>query len=147
MISLHAATIRTVDVETLYRILQLRVDVFVVEQKCAYPELDGRDLEAGAVLHWATDGPAVVATLRVLDEPTGEARIGRVATTASARGQGVAARLMQAALESLGSRVAVLGGQSQLVSWYARFGFVIAGPEYLEDGIAHLPMRRVVLAV
>ena len=59
-----------VDLEptTLYKILKLRVDVFVVEQACAYPELDGHDLDPGARQLWIERSGDVVATLRVLDE-------------------------------------------------------------------------------
>jgi ElaA protein len=65
-----------------------------------------------------------------------------VATAVPARGQGLAARLMERALDLIGAAPAVLGAQSYLVDWYARFGFVPSGPEYLEDGIPHTPMRR-----
>jgi ElaA protein len=95
MIELHAAPLRQLSPEVLYAILKLRVDVFVVEQDCVYPELDGRDLEPGAILLWASDGDTVIATLRVLDESGGRARIGRVATAVDHRGSGVAGALMQ----------------------------------------------------
>lgn len=77
------------DPVTLYRILQLRVDVFVVEQDAAYAELDGRDLEPDAELLWIEDGEQVLATLRILCDDDAR-RIGRVVTTASARGRGLA---------------------------------------------------------
>ena len=98
--SIHAATLGEIDPMTLYRLLALRVDVFVVEQNCAYRELDGRDLETDAVQVWAqaVDG-APIATLRLLREVDGSARIGRVATAASARSAGIAARLMEHALD------------------------------------------------
>jgi ElaA protein len=132
------------DPATLYRILQLRVDVFVVEQHCCYPELDGRDLEPGTRLVWAEyDGVVdVVATLRILTEPDGSARIGRVATAQQARGRGVAARLMRRALEITGDRPVELHAQSYLMQWYAGFGFTVCGAEFLDDGIPHTPMRR-----
>jgi ElaA protein len=125
---------------TLYGILQLRVDVFVVEQKCPYRELDGRDLEPGTRQLWVESGGGVDATLRLLADADGRARIGRVATAARARGQGLGALLMSAALPLTGDRDVVLDAQSYLSAWYARFGFVVDGPEFLEDGIAHVPM-------
>ena len=64
----HDAPIADLDPVTLYRILQLRTDIFVVEQNCPYPELDGRDLEAGARQLWVEADGAVIATLRVLDD-------------------------------------------------------------------------------
>jgi ElaA protein len=138
----HDAPIREMDPATLYRVLRLRTDVFVVEQECPYPELDGRDLEPDARQLWIEDGEQLQATLRVLRDPDGTARIGRVATAASARGAGLAALLMTRALELTGDADVVLGAQSYLYDWYARFGFVRDGADYVEDGIAHVPMRR-----
>jgi ElaA protein len=125
-----------------YRLLALRSAVFVVEQDCAYLDLDGRDLEPGARQLWIDRGGAVLATLRLLDDPGGVRRIGRVATAPDARGLGLAARLMSRALELSGTAPVVLGAQAHLHEWYARFGFVQDGERYLEDGIAHIPMRR-----
>ena len=139
---IHSAAVAELDPETLYGILRLRVDVFVVEQDCAYPELDGRDLEAGAVLVWAREGDEVLATLRLLEDRTGNARIGRVATAAAHRGSGLAAELMRAALDRAGNRNVVLDAQAHLQAWYERFGFIRVGEEYLDDGIPHVPMLR-----
>lgn len=134
---------RLVDLDpvTLYRILTLRSDVFVVEQNCPYPDADGRDLEPDARQLWVQDGDRVVATLRLLsDGPV--ARIGRVATARDARGQGLAARLMRRALELIGPGESVLEAQAHLHDWYAQFGYVRDGDDYDEDGILHTPMRR-----
>ncbi len=141
-VALHAAPVSELDPVTLYRVLRLRTDVFVVEQQCSYPELDGRDLEPDALQVWAGDGEEVIATLRLLRDPDGSARIGRVATAAGARGQGVAARLVQRALELSAGRRVVLDAQSYLEPWYARFGFARSGAEFVEDGIPHVPMAR-----
>ncbi|MCW2541509.1 MAG: GCN5-related N-acetyltransferase [Frankiales bacterium] len=133
------------DGATVYRVLKLRTDVFVVEQECAYPELDGRDLEVDARWFWIADpdSGAVLATLRVLRDPDGSARIGRVATAPEARSAGLAARLMASALTDAGPEVAVvLDAQSQLRAWYGRFGFAVSGEEFIEDGIPHVPMLR-----
>src|SRR5918995_6475626 len=81
----------------VYALCRLRVDVFVVEQQCPYPELDGRDTEPATVHLWFEEDGEVLATIRVLDD--GDTRaIGRVATAASARGRGLAAQLMEAGL-------------------------------------------------
>lgn len=153
-LELHLAAPAELAASTLYRILQLRVDVFVVEQQCPYRELDGRDLDPGTRWLWATD-PAhtddptspgtVLATLRILREDHRTARIGRVATAPQARTGGIATALMRRALEVLDTEAAVevlLDAQTPLVGWYQRFGFEAAGPEFVEDGISHLPMRR-----
>lgn len=139
---IHDAHLSVIDPVTLYRIMALRTDVFVVEQNCAYPELDGRDLEPTTRLVWAQADGAVLATLRLLIEADGTARIGRVATSSPARGTGLAAELMERALELAAGRTVVLHAQSYLVGWYERFGFVRTGPDFDDDGIAHAPMRR-----
>lgn len=141
-IQVRAQAVAEMDPVTLYRVLALRSGVFVVEQDCVYQDLDGRDLETGAVLFWAERDGDVLATLRVLDEPDGTVRIGRVATSEAARGQGLAAVLLNRAMALSPARDVVLGAQSYLVDWYARFGFSADGPEYTEDGIPHVPMRR-----
>ncbi|MBC9955088.1 GNAT family N-acetyltransferase [Leucobacter sp. cx-42] len=132
--------------EELYGILQLRQQVFVLEQDCVYLDADGRDLEPGTVQIWATaaDG-TVAATVRVLDDSADEPgliAIGRVATAPAWRGKGVAAELITHALELTAGSPAILHAQSHLTHWYGRFGFVACGAEYLEDGIPHTPMRR-----
>lgn len=155
-IAIRDSTVADLDALTLYRILRLRVDVFVVEQNCPYPELDGRDLEPDSRQLWIADGGEVLATLRLLRDHatptpglTGQsgaavhlARIGRVATARSARGRGLAAALMQRAIELAGDVEIALEAQAQLQQWYRQFGFAPDGAEYLEDGIAHVPMRR-----
>ena len=83
----------------------------------------------------------MLATLRLLTDPSGDARIGRVATALPARGEGLAVALMQRALDLAAPRTVVLDAQVYLRAWYARFGFVEDGPEYVEDGIPHVPMR------
>ncbi|MFL2001129.1 MULTISPECIES: GNAT family N-acetyltransferase [unclassified Microbacterium] len=139
------APVAEMDPLALYRVLWLRVGVFVVEQEAAYPEIDGRDIEPGAEVMWAEADGDVVSTLRVLSEPDAM-RIGRVATAAAARGRGVAAELMRRAVARCEERAPglpiVLDAQAQLEGWYARFGFAVAGEPFSEDGIPHLPMRR-----
>ena len=139
----HDAVLADLDPTTLYRILQLRSVVFVVEQDCVYVDPDGRDLEPTARQLWAEQDGAIVATLRLLTDPSGDARIGRVVTAPSARGQGLAARMVLRAIGLAGDRPIVLDAQSHLERWYAGFGFARDGADFLEDGILHVPMRRV----
>ena len=129
------------DARTAYDVWRLRQDVFVVEQACPYPDLDGRDPEPGTrhVLLTTADG-TLAGYLRLLDDG-GVARIGRVVLAATARGQGLADGLVRAALAVCGDRSVVLDAQSPLRAWYEGFGFEVDGPEFLEDGIPHLPMR------
>jgi ElaA protein len=141
-VQLRAARFGELDPATLYAILRLRVDVFVVEQNAAYPEIDGRDTEPETVHLWFEEGGAPVAYLRLLRDG-GEARIGRVCTAPTHRGTGLAARLMQAALDTLEPGTpCVLDAQTRAMGLYERFGFRISGDTYVEDDIEHVPMRR-----
>src|SRR3954469_9047961 len=85
----------------VYGLCRLRVDVFVVEQKCPYPELDGRDTESGTVHLWFEEDARPVATIRGLQEEQAGA-IGGVATAASARGRGLAGRLIGIGIDLCG---------------------------------------------
>ncbi|GID67380.1 ElaA protein [Actinoplanes cyaneus] len=137
----RAASFRDLTAATLYDILRLRSDVFVVEQECVYPDLDGRDTEPGTRHLWFSRDREIRAYLRILDDH-GTERIGRVVTAKSARGSGLAGRLLGHALEIIGHRPAVLDAQSYLVGFYGKFGFEVSGPEFVEDGIPHTPMTR-----
>lgn len=130
------------DATTAYRLWQLRSDVFVVEQDCAYADLDGRDLESGTRHVYAHEEGRPTAYLRVLSEVDGTARIGRVCVAGVHRSEGLARRLMVYALDEIGERDSVLEAQAHLEGWYARFGYQVTGPGYVEDGIPHVPMRR-----
>jgi ElaA protein len=139
----RSAATEELDARTLYGILALRSAVFVVEQNCVYLDPDGRDLEPSVQQLWIERNGEVVATLRLLldSDNAGTARIGRVATASSARGHGLAARLVRRAVELAGDREVVMGAQSYLEDWYRGLGFVRDGDDYDEDGIPHLPMR------
>ncbi|WP_116200089.1 GNAT family N-acetyltransferase [Amycolatopsis circi] len=141
MTTLHRAAGPDLAAADLYEILRLRSEVFVVEQDCVYADIDGRDLLPETRHLWLASETEILAYLRVLAEPGGGSRIGRVVTAKSARGQGLAAQLMAAALDgAVGSFV--LDAQTYAQGLYARFGFVVAGEEFLEDGIPHVTMRR-----
>lgn len=141
MVSIFSAPTRNLDIVTLHEILRLRQDVFVVEQECAYPDIDGRDLEPGTLQFWAGQG-SVDATLRLLREDDCTERIGRVATARHARSQGLGAQLMEAAIAESRSSSIVINAQAHLEQWYGRFGFVRSGDDFLEDAIPHVPMTR-----
>ncbi len=138
---LHTAGPADLDVPTLYALLRLRTEVFVVEQACPYSELDGRDLDAGTVHRWFEDGEGPTAYLRTLTEPGGETRIGRVVTRPDSRGAGLARVLVEGVLADHEGPI-VADAQAHLVAWYEALGFRVTGPEYLEDDIPHVPMAR-----
>ncbi|MGB0099919.1 MAG: GNAT family N-acetyltransferase [Nocardioides sp.] len=140
MITVTAVPFDALDPAAAYAAWKLRQDVFVVEQACAYPDLDGRDPEDATRHVLLRDGDELIGYARVLDD--GDVwRIGRVALVIEARGRGLAEPLVRTALEVSTGRDVVLDAQSPLAGWYAAFGFEVCGAEFLEDGIAHLPMR------
>lgn len=122
----------------------LRRAVFIDEQGVPESEeIDGKDDRAIHLLGWLDGRPA--GCLRILlDGATG--KIGRVCVLADARGTGLGAALMQAALEVLrdqpGVRRAMLGSQTHAIGFYERLGFVAHGPVYDDAGIAHRDMTR-----
>jgi ElaA protein len=136
------ADLTTADV---YDVARLRQDVFVVEQACPYPDLDGRDPEPGTAHVLMRDGAELLGYARVLDDTT-TWRIGRVVLAPPARGRSLADGLVRAALDHCRradpGRDVVLDAQTPLAGWYGGFGFVVDGEEFLEDGIPHTPMRR-----
>jgi len=140
-IDVHLARFDDLDRRRAYLLWQLRESVFVVEQSCAYPELDGRDLEPATMHVWVDDEGVPVGYLRILEDD-GAARIGRVLVAKSHRGKGIAEALMHAALGAIEGRPSRLDAQSYLAHWYTRFGYEQTGPEFLEDGIPHVPMHR-----
>jgi ElaA protein len=141
--ALTLRTVRSADLTAaeLHAILWLRCAVFVVEQQCAYPDVDGRDMEPGTTHLWLEPPEGgVAAYVRLLREPDGAHRIGRVVTDPSHRGHRLAGRLIDHVLTLVDGPV-VLDAQSHLTHVYARHGFEPAGDEFVEDGIPHTPMR------
>ena len=135
-----AVSFDMLDPYAVYAVCKLRQDVFIVEQQCPYADLDARDVdpETRHVLLMIED--ALLGYARVLDDADAW-RIGRVLLAPDARGRGWADPIMETALQLCKGRDVVLDAQSPLASWYATFGFEVDGPEFLEDGIPHLPMR------
>jgi ElaA protein len=126
----------------LYPLLMLRSAVFVVEQQSLYLDLDGRDLLGSTIHLWWQPADELHGYLRLLRDPDGAHRIGRVCTVQHARGTGLGALLMKAAMERIGDEPAVLEAQTYAQNFYARFGFTPTGHPYDEDGIEHITMRR-----
>ena len=134
--------------DQLYAVLRLRSEVFVVEQKCAYQDIDGQDL-AGDTHHlMAWNDNELVAYLRLLDPESqgGDVVIGRVIVSQAARGTGLGHQMLEEALERIEDiwpqTPIFLSAQAHLQKYYGRYGFVVAGEEYLEDDIPHIGMRR-----
>ncbi len=140
------------DGRTVHDWLRLRQDIFVVEQHCIFPEIDGRDPEAWHLLGWSA---ALGSTARQLvlgarifvpQEPGGDLSIGRVVCQSSWRGQGLGRHLMLRAIAHAESRSPrspiLLHAQCDLEEFYRSLGFQTISAPYLWDGIDHIDMRR-----
>ncbi|WP_110685630.1 GNAT family N-acetyltransferase [Salinicola aestuarinus] len=138
----------TVDAATLYELLALRVDVFVVEQCCAYQELDGQDLLPATQHLLMRHQGQIAATLRLLvpDDTHRPVAIGRVVIAPAHRGTGLGHTLMREALARIETvwpgRDAYLSAQAHLQHFYASHGFQAVTDVYLEDDIPHIGMHR-----
>ena len=131
-------------VDNLHDALQLRARVFILEQG-PFLDIDGHDRNAWHLLG-RDDAGALLAYLRVVDAAVkyAEPSIGRVVTTAAARGTGLGRELMRRALVLAGELYPGQGvrisAQSRLEAFYGGMGFAIVGERYLEDGIPHTQM-------
>lgn len=132
----------------LYQLLKLRVDVFVVEQTCPYPELDNKDLlpDVTHLLGWSFG--ELVACARILGPGISyeNASIGRVATKQQYRGNGMGHQLMNVAVETCQSiwpeHDIEISAQHHLQAYYESHGFEAISDPYLEDDIPHIHMKR-----
>ena len=130
----------------LYEIIKARVNVFVVEQDCPYPDLDDNDQKA---IHlWAEDNGEVLAYCRIFDKGIRypETSIGRVITTENGSGTGLGRQLISYALDIIENRLRTrevrISAQDYLLKFYSDFGFLNTGKKYLEDNIPHTEMLR-----
>jgi len=144
------ATFDSLTVHELYALLQLRTEVFVMEQNCAFQDMDGADDQAvhllGTQRATGQESDPLVAYARLF--PAGvkfaEASIGRVITSSAVRGQGLGHTLIARAVSSVhtlwGLQPIRIGAQARLKEYYSQHGFVDMGLPYVEDGIDHLEM-------
>lgn len=127
--------------QELYKILQLRSEVFVVEQDCVYQDIDDKDQLAYHL--FLEDNNSIVAVLRILPENVSfnEMAIGRVIVKKTYRGQGLSKVMMKKAIkfitDNLGKNEIKLSGQAYLTNFYLSLGFEKVSDSYLEDGIEH----------
>lgn len=126
----------------LYRIMKKRVEVFVIEQKCIYQELDDKDLRAVHV--WLEEDGEVLAYLRVLDKGVSfeEASIGRVLSVRRRQGLGtkVLREGIRLAKEVFGANAIRIEAQTYARSMYEKVGFRQVSEEFLDEGIPHIEM-------
>lgn len=130
----------------LYEIIKARVDVFVVEQNCPYPDLD--DYDQKAIHLWAEKEGEVWAYCRIFDKGIKypETSIGRVLTTQKARGTGMGRQMISYAIQIIENRLKTteirISAQDYLIRFYSEFGFCDTGKKYLEDNLPHTEMVR-----
>lgn len=130
----------------LYEIIKARVNVFVVEQDCPYPDLD--DYDQKAIHLWAEKEGEVLAYCRIFDRGIKypETSIGRVVTTENGRGTGLGKQLISYAIDVIENRLRTsevrISAQDYLLRFYSGFGFEDTGKKYLEDNIPHTEMFR-----
>ncbi len=132
--------------DELYQILKARCDVFVVEQKCPYPDMD--NLDQKAIHLWAENKNEVLAYCRIF--PKGikysESSIGRVLTTTNGRGKGVGRQMIHYAVQIVENRFKSpeirISAQDYLIPFYKEFGFQETEKKYLEDNLPHTEMFR-----
>ncbi len=128
----------------LYAILKLRCQVFVVEQNCSYQDIDEKDKNCFHLMAWQGDELVAYARLLAPGITFAEACIGRVLTNQNYRGLGIGLTLIEKSIAHIShtynTNTIRIGAQLYLKKFYESFGFKIAGPEFLEDGIPHIEM-------
>ncbi|MFD2517350.1 GNAT family N-acetyltransferase [Salinimicrobium flavum] len=139
-------TFEELSLHELYQLLQLRAEVFVVEQDCVYQDIDGKDEKALHVLGF--EGDQLVAYTRIF--PPGiyfsEAAIGRVVVKNQSRKNRFGHEILKASIEAIEKRFDTrkikLSAQTYLTKFYESHGFMQTGEGYLEDGIPHIAMVK-----
>lgn len=135
-------------VPQLYALLQLRCEVFVVEQACVYQDIDGEDLlgENRHILGWQGDRLVAYARLLKNEDDFSPVTIGRVIVSPGVRGEKLGYQLMEYVLASCAQHwpehALYLGAQAHLQNFYRHFGFIPVTEIYDEDGIPHVGMAR-----
>ncbi len=131
----------------LYKIIQLRNEVFVIEQDCIYQDCDDKDLVCGHL--WATINDEVAAYSRIVPKGISyenEPSIGRVISNQKFRKFGLGKQLMKNSIQVIENRFSTssirISAQSYLKQFYSSFGFDQVSEEYLEDDIPHIEMLR-----
>lgn len=132
----------------LYSILQLRIEVFCVEQECPYLDTDGKDLECWHLLIQNSE-KKLIAYSRLIPKGISYPEyvsIGRVVCAEGSRKKGLGKLLMEKSMENVkilfGDTPIKIGAQAYLIRFYESLGFISTGENYLEDGIPHVKMIR-----
>jgi len=146
MITIRTKTFEELTKQELYSLLQLRSEIFVVEQDCVYQDVDGKDQKALHILGYADN--KLVAYTRVFKPGYyfEEASIGRVLVAKKERTNQYGYYIMKASIKAIethyNERRIKISAQVYLKSFYNNLGFFEIGEEYLEDGIPHMAMVK-----
>ena len=130
-----------------HNLIQLRVEVFVIEQNCPYQDIDGKDLDAYHI--WCVNEKGeFLCTSRILKPGVSypEVAIGRVCTSIKARGKKIGVEMMNRCIDfvevEMKQKCIRISAQTYLLKFYSDLGFKSTGKEYLEDDIPHVEMLR-----
>ena len=138
-------TFYELDKEELYKLIQLRIEVFVVEQDCPYQDLDNLDMQGRHI--WIEEEKKILSYLRLNPPGTrfNEPSLGRIVTKDTIRSRGLAEIIINKALEIIDNDYRMptrISAQTYLEDYYSKFGFVKCSEEYMEDNIPHIEMLR-----
>ena len=146
MIDFKIKEYKDVTKEELYDLLQLRSEVFVVEQDCVYQDIDGKDQKALHVLGYKAENLIAYTRIFKPGDYFDNASIGRVIVKEGQRKYGYGNDLMkvsiQAILDHYNTEIVEISAQTYLNNFYTNLGFQDIGTGYLEDGIPHIRMIK-----
>tara|TARA_B110001469_G_scaffold126613_1_gene144744 strand:- start:1620 stop:2063 length:444 start_codon:yes stop_codon:yes gene_type:complete len=146
MLDIYIKTFNELSINELYDLLQLRSEVFVVEQNCIYQDIDGKDKKSLHVIGKSNN--KVVAYTRIFKpgDYFNESSIGRVVVDKNERHLSYGSLIMEASITAIdnkfNSSLIKISAQVYLESFYNKLGFKSIGKTYLEDGIPHIEMER-----
>lgn len=146
MLDISVKSFNELNTTELYELLQLRSEIFVVEQDCVYQDLDGKDQKALHIIGIKNEFIVAYARIFKAGDYLAQACIGRVAVKNSERKHGHGVEIMKAAIKAIEEQFEessiALSAQTYLKSFYNSLGFLEIGGEYLEDGISHVLMVK-----
>lgn len=146
MITFKIKPFNELTLQELYSLLQLRSEVFVVEQNCVYQDIDGKDQKSIHVLGYYNDNLVACTRLFSQNNYFEKTSIGRVIVKQIFRDKKWGVDLMQASIEAIEKEFKTsqiqISAQAYLIKFYNQFGFYTVGTEYLEDDIPHIRMDR-----
>ena len=145
MLTIRVKSFKDLNTTELYNILQLRSDVFVIEQDCIYEDIDGKDQKSLHVLGFKDE--KLVAYTRIFKpgDYFEDASIGRVVVAQNYRNHEYGYDIMKASIKAVkvnyNTETILISAQVYLKKFYNNLGFFETGDEYLEDGIPHIKMK------